>query len=348
MYIDKCLQMGCSESCRIFETFSCALEWVAGKKLGIHRMTHILDDFFIVNPSKTNCQKDLRSFTEMCKQVQVPLAADKTFGPSTVMSFVGYEIDSINSEVRLPDDKVEKCATGISSLIASKKTTLRELQSLIGLLNFACGVIVPGRAFLRRLIDLTIGVKMPFHRIRITQEVKSDLQVWLQFLTEFNGKYLFRTEMFLSPSKLHLFTDAAKRAGFAAVFQSRWFCGKWGSWWTEQNITLLEFVPIVLALEVWGDLFRNAVVILHTDNEALVSVINKQSSKETLVMKLVRRLVRATLNFNILCLAEHVPGEKNAIADSLSRLQVDRFRALHPHADRDPTPFPTLPSDLKS
>ena len=44
-----------------------------------------------------------------------------------------------------------------------QKVTLRELQSLIGLLNFACLVVVPGTAFLRRLINLTIGVKRPHH-----------------------------------------------------------------------------------------------------------------------------------------------------------------------------------------
>lgn len=33
-----------------------------------------------------------------------------------------------------------------------KKIKLRDLQSLIGLLNFACYVVVPRRAFLRRLI----------------------------------------------------------------------------------------------------------------------------------------------------------------------------------------------------
>ena len=63
-----------------------------------------------------------------------------------------------------------------------KKVTLKELQSLIGLLQFACSVVVPGRPFLRRLIDLSIGVKSPWHRISLTKDAKHDLQVWLEFL----------------------------------------------------------------------------------------------------------------------------------------------------------------------
>jgi hypothetical protein len=40
---------------------------------------------------------------------------------------------------------------------SKRSITLRELQSLLGLLNFACSVIIPARAFLRRLFGLTIG-----------------------------------------------------------------------------------------------------------------------------------------------------------------------------------------------
>lgn len=231
-------------------------------------------------------------------------------------------------------------------MLAHNKTTLRNLQSVIGLLNFAGAVVVPGRAFLRRLIDLTIGISKPYHHIRLSQEVKKDLQVWYDFLETFNGKTLYLSEMFLSPDTKHLYTDAAKGLGFAAVLQSHWFYGTWQAWWSEQNITLLELVPIVLALETWGEQLRNSAVVLHTDNEALVWVINRQTSKEKLVMVMVRRMVRATLSYNITCHARHISGTCNQLADSLSRLHVARFRLLHPHADQQPSAYPSLPPAL--
>ena len=65
----------------------------------------------------------------------------------------------------------------ISEFLGRKKVTLKEVQSLGGLLNFACSVIKPGRAFLRRLIDLTVGIRSPHHLIRLNKEVKEDLKV---------------------------------------------------------------------------------------------------------------------------------------------------------------------------
>ena len=76
---------------------------------------------------------------------------------------------------RLPHDKIQKCTTLISQFLWRKKVTLKELQSLIGLLNFACAVFKPGHAFLRRLIDLTIGIRSAHHLIRLTSEAKADL-----------------------------------------------------------------------------------------------------------------------------------------------------------------------------
>lgn len=98
--------------------------------------------------------------------------------------------------------------------------TLKELQSLIGSLNFACSVIAPGRAFLRRLIDLTRGAILPHHFIRLRHEVKvlRRLRVWLSFLSSFNGISSFRDDNWCNSNKLNLFTDASGSIGFGAIF----------------------------------------------------------------------------------------------------------------------------------
>lgn len=49
----------------------------------------------------------------------------------------------------------------VLKLKSQKSATLKQLQSLIGMLNFACKVVPPGRPFLRRLLDLTVGLKKP-------------------------------------------------------------------------------------------------------------------------------------------------------------------------------------------
>ena len=75
----------------------------------------------------------------------------------------------------------------IVSILTKKKTNLRTVQSLLGLLNFACNV-VPGRPFLRRLIDKTCGIQKPYFKVTLNKDTKRDLQVWLEFLNRYNGQ----------------------------------------------------------------------------------------------------------------------------------------------------------------
>ena len=268
----------------------------------------------------------------------VPIAPDKTVRPFTTLTFAGIELDSIKYEARLPPEKIEKCIETIQAFLKRKKVRLQELQSLIGLLNFATTVITPWRAFLRRFYDLTQGVTNPHHFIRLSSEAKSDLRVWLTFLTSFNGVYFFRNEIWENSVKLKLFTDAAGSLGFGAIFGNAWCYGRWPDEWLHRNIAILEFFPIVLSLCLWGDKMRNHSILFFTDNEALVHVINKQSCHDKVLMVFVRKLVLVCLEYNILFKAKHIPGTQNILADSLSRLQVQTFKQLAPS---EMNPFPT-------
>ena len=161
-------------------------------------------------------------FITLFPPIGIPMAPEKTYGPVTTLSFAGIELDSILLEARLPSDKLDKCKSPISKFLCRKKVTLKEVQSLTGLLKFACSVIRPGRAFLRRLyIDLTLGIRSPLHKIRLNRVVKKDLQLWLSFLCNFNDKsFSCIEENWLSSTKLNLFTDASGAIGFGAIFVS--------------------------------------------------------------------------------------------------------------------------------
>lgn len=67
-----------------------------------------------------------------------------------------------------------------------------EFQQFIGHLNFTCKVVTPGRAFLRRLCNATIGLHRPHNRARVTGEIRADLAVWETFWGRFNGILFWR------------------------------------------------------------------------------------------------------------------------------------------------------------
>ena len=128
----------------------------------------------------------LKVFQNSCAQWGVPLAEDKTVNPTEILIFLGIEFDTASMVMRLPSETLNELKQKITSCINKAKGTLRELQSLIGSLNFACQVIVPGRAFCRRLIDTTCDVRKPHNKIRLSRGMKEDLGIWLLFLSRYN------------------------------------------------------------------------------------------------------------------------------------------------------------------
>ena len=111
--ISGCLPISCSSSCAIFEVFSTELEWIAIHHLGASTVLHILDDFLFIAYSKEKCQLDLKNF--LSKYLGVPIAEEKTVGPATSLQFAGITLDSVLQEARLPDDKLKKYHTLLTS-----------------------------------------------------------------------------------------------------------------------------------------------------------------------------------------------------------------------------------------
>lgn len=263
------------------------------------------------------------------------LSADKTEGPVTVLSFLGIEIDSVRMIFRLPVDKLEKLKGQVQGFCSVKKVTLRQMQSLLGLLVFACRIMPMGRVFSRRLSLATRGISRPEHKIRITRPLRADLAVWNEFLDTYNGHTCCQ-ETEVSSLEVSLFTDAAGSVGFGAILGTEWCAEAWPPSWRKEglcrNLTLLELFPIIVAVELWGSILQNRRVCFFSDNMGVVHCISRQSSSSPPVLALLRHLVLRCLQHNIWFRARHVPGVSNSTADALSRFRWQEFRELLPEA----------------
>ena len=340
-YYDNCLPMGCSSSCQLFEDFSTALHWIMEQHLPEVDIVHVLDDFLFITNNYDSCLAALETFTMICKDIGVPLAPEKTVGPEQILPFLGIQLDTVSMAYSLPDDKVNKLLTLLEEFLDTKSVTLVKLQSLCGVLNFACGVVAPARAFTRRLYDLTIGVAKPFYKVKITRDVKKDLCVWRDFIKIHNHRTFFLDYIWLSSDHLHLYTDAASTIGFGGVFGHKWFKGLWSSSCLGLNIALLEIYPICLALHLWSHQLSDKCLMIHTDNIAVVSIINTSTSKDPTIMIVVRKLVLICMQFNIMIKACHIAGRLNLISDFISRDQVQKARQVDPLLEQDPIHVPS-------
>ncbi len=64
-------------------------------------------------------------------------------------------------------------------------------------------------------------------------------------------------------------------------------------------------------IETFGHKFRNFVIKFHCDNSVVVQIVNKQSSKDEVIMAMVRKMVLKLLELKTQFIAIHIPGVTN-------------------------------------
>ena len=128
---------------------------------------------------------------------------------------------------------------------------------------------------------------------------------------------------------------------FGGYFGSRWFSGEWTPELKLLNIALLELYPICLAIKLWGKYLSNKCLQINSDNMAVVYIINSSTSKDPLIMTLLRIFVLDCMSYNILIRSTHLLGVLNKCSDLLSRGQVQKAQKMFPTLQATPETIPT-------
>ena len=344
-YVDGCLPFGLRSAPKILNALADALEWVIKDK-GVQLIAHYLDDYITIGkPASNECADNLQVILQCCQELGFPIAEDKCEGPKTCLTFLGFELDSVALEIRLPQEKLARLKLCVEEWRKKKSCKRKDLESLVGQLQHATHVVRPGRSFLRHMHELLARTAKDHHHIRLTKKFKADLEWWHTFLLPWNGvSMLTHSKHGDIQANLSLWSDASGSWGCAAYWEGSWFHFPWSYLPQLQSLPIatLELLPILAACAIWGHQWSRATVCAHCDNAAVVQVINSGYARDPTIMQMLRCLFFIPAYFNFTLIAEHVPGVDNPIADALSRNQLDRFFTLVPQAP--PLPIPISPT----
>ena len=340
LYVDPMLPFGLRSSAKIFNAVADALEWRL-KAVGVPYVHHYLDDFVVLGaPGSDECPRALEKLLFTCSDLGIPLAAHKSEGPASSITFLGIVIDTLAGELRLPAEKLNRIRTLLVDWGDKKSCTRKDLESLIGHLSHACKVIRPGRSFLRRMIDL-LHHSGSAHHIRLNRSFRSDLQWWRAFATTWNGISYLATN-----ASSQFASDASGTWGCGAWHGSSWFQWQWGVLSRNLDIAVKELLPILLAVLIWGPAWRGQSVLCYCDNQAVVAILRSRSCKQQGLMHMLRCLffIEAAHNFKLV--ATHISSGENNVTDDLSRDNLHSFFSKVPTASRNQEHVPETAVEL--
>ena len=146
-FVDKCLPFVASISCSHYQRFSNALKHILQARTGCETITNYLDDFLFVAILKMLCDQLIQAFIDLCNEIGVPIAVEKTVWGDTQIIFLGILLDGEKLCLAIPLEKQQKELCLLNDILDHKKATIKQLQVLTGYLNFLTKAIFAGRTF---------------------------------------------------------------------------------------------------------------------------------------------------------------------------------------------------------
>ena len=154
----------------------------------------------------TECQQALSSALATCEWLGMPIAPNKTEGPSTRINSLGIELDSSTMSASLLPNKLQKLRGMVGKLSGAKVVRDRhKLESLIGHLVHALKVCPLGNAFLSALFTLEASMRLGQTR-RLNLRAQTDLAWWGMVLDHWSGTSVHQFTLLRNPD-LYLYTD---------------------------------------------------------------------------------------------------------------------------------------------
>ena len=149
-WMERYLPFGLRTAPFLFDLFAKALNWILRAVLGWVFILHYLDDFFAILSPDADAIAYGQQFDKTCAELGLSVNHTKDI-MCTIADFLGIEFDSNLMQARLPPDKLARARNTAKDLLNRTSISHQELESAIGFLSFTSKVVVPGRAFLRRL-----------------------------------------------------------------------------------------------------------------------------------------------------------------------------------------------------
>ena len=192
---------------------------------------------------------------------------------------------------------------------------------LLGKLLYIQTCVKPARTFVNRILTL-FRDNCDKKTIMLDDQFHKDIEWILKFLPTFNGiTFMHKSEIDTTKT---LYLDACL-TGLGAIWRDRFYAAPVPEIPDfDTSIVHLEMLNIVVAPRVWGHFWQHSLITIFCDNQAVVSVVDTSKTRDPFLGLCIRNIWLLTARWDIQLLVKHIPGNKNYIADTLSRVYSNR------------------------
>ena len=301
-----------------------------------------LDDFLIIGRTEADCAQGFNLLFDLVRWLGFDISPSKVEPPTTALTFLGVDFNTNADEdgsvtLALSKHKIQRLLEDCTTLTRSK-ASLKEVESVLGRMNFAAQVIPFATAYMAGgFAAIAHARKQNSRSIKACGLFLEDLHWWIATIPVLNG-----TQRLMQRRQVvrdFWATDACTGGGIGAFFDGRLLAHTWAEveTWNDPlapkrdtpswDINYMELYAVDIAIQKWAGCLRGCSVIARTDNSSVHSWLKKLKVKtrNPAVSKLLQRICRRLAEFDLHVIPEWLDTKANILADALSRGKYDRF-----------------------
>jgi hypothetical protein len=276
-----------------------------------------LDDFASAD-TKQGALGGFEHLAQLLRSLGLNKSADKAAPQSLQMAFLGVWLDTINMTVEVTPDRLQELQQEFEELNHRSSATHKQVQSLLGKLNFVAKCIRLGRLFMTRMLDWLHTLRKECPQL-IPSSFRQGLSWWQKFIVTFNSTHLIPPTIWGKHDQ-HLETDACL-SGWGGVCGQQYIHLPVPANLRSQSI--LEAYAVMIALKLWAAQLTGTRISLQCDNSTTVHAINNLCTCSYLLQKIVCEITYICAINQLEVCAVHIPGLHNRIQDWLSCWHLD-------------------------
>ena len=279
-----------------------------------------LDDIVVVAPTLQVANAHYARVRALLHELGLPEAHDKAQPPSHNVRWLGIDVDSQAMSLSIPQDKVREALTAVQRYIQASSINKRQLQSLIGRLVHVAKCVEPARVFISRLLQaLRAFGDRAF--IKVTQDMRSDLAWFVEFLVPWNGVSLIPQT---APHKT-IQVDACLTGVGATDGTAAYAARIAPDDDPVANVTEIEAANIVIALHTFiTDEDAGGHVLVQCDNLPSVQALTSGRAHNPVLAECACAIWMLQARFAFKVSFSHIAGDINIVADALSRAHLTK------------------------
>ena len=314
-YMDICPPFGLRSSAMAMQRTLQAIIYLHERRGFISRA--YIDDFGGVEPEEARATSALGALQGVMEDLGVVQAPAKICQPSQRMVWLGIQFDTWAMSMQIPEAKMGEIMECLRRWQTKSRATRKELQSLLGLLNFVASVAKPTRLFTNRMLD-TLREAPQQRATSLSYQFKQDVLFFVELLPIFNGRRIMGKR--LLPYQHQVELDACL-TGCGAVAGDQYYATPFPSDFIKEGHTIahLEMLNIAVAIKVWSKRWAGWTVQIYCDNLNSVCVLQTGKSRDEFMRGCAREVFLYTAACDIDVQVCHRPGVDMIWADALSR-----------------------------